>query len=239
MVKMSAKAERNSPQSLSTISSPSSPQSPQFAVPGLHERVPQRDDFKAINVQYSFATISSRLDSFREWPYTTIPPLQLAVSGFYHEPSDENFATLICFSCGAGFGVARPPDTECTNEKLEQFLLKRHTEDCLWADMRRNATAFSQHLSNVQGIPLSRSSTDDGSPDSHPSRSREEKQQQRKRKGSLSLGSKDDRNYDNELDLDLLVQIKRARKESDAKEIRVVNVGGCGHRNTTELRIFF
>jgi hypothetical protein len=134
MVKMSVKAERNSPQSLSTISSPSSPQSPespQFAVPGLHEGVPQRDDFKTINVQYSFATISSRLDSFREWPYTMIPPLQLAVSGCYHEPSDENFATLICFSCGAGFGVARPPDTECTNEKLEQFLLKRHTEDYL------------------------------------------------------------------------------------------------------------
>ena len=84
-----------------------------------------------------------------------------------------------------------------TNEKLEQFLLKRHTEDCLWADIRRNATAFSQHLSNVQGGPLSRSSTNDGSSDSHPSRSREEKQQ-KKRKGSH-------RNYDNELDLDLLV----------------------------------
>ena len=91
----------------------------------------------------------------------------------------------------------------------------------------------------MQGGPLSRSSTDDSSPDSHPSRSREEKQQQKKRKGSLSLGSKDDRNYDNELDLDLLVQIKRAQKESDAKEIRVVNVGGCGYRNTTELCIFF
>jgi len=91
----------------------------------------------------------------------------------------------------------------------------------------------------VQGVPLSCSSTDDSSPDSHASRSREEKQQQKKRKGSLSLGSKDDWNYDNELDLDLLVQIKRARKESDAKEIRVVNVGGYGHRNTTELRIFF
>jgi len=137
IVKISAEAERNPPQSSSTISSPSSPQSPQFVapglVPGLHERVPQRDDFKTINVQYSFATISSRLDSFREWPYTTIPPLQLAVSGFYHEPSDENFATLICFSCGTGFGVATPPDTECTNENLEQFLLKRHAEDCLWA----------------------------------------------------------------------------------------------------------
>lgn len=145
MVKMSAKTERNSPQSLSTIlfpSSPQSPQSPQFTVPGLHERVPQRDDLKTINVQYSFATISSRLDSFRKWPYTTIPPLQLAVSGFYHEPSDENFATLICFSCGAGFGVARPPDTECTNEKLEQFLPKRHTEDRLWADMRQNTATF-------------------------------------------------------------------------------------------------
>jgi hypothetical protein len=91
----------------------------------------------------------------------------------------------------------------------------------------------------VQGVPLSRSSTDDSSPDSHPSRSREEKQQQKKRKGSLSLGSKDDRNYDNELDLDLLVRIKRARKESDAKEIQVVNIGGCGHRNTTKLRVFF
>jgi hypothetical protein len=61
--------------------------------------------------------------------------------------------------------------------------------------------------------------TDDGSSDSHPSRSREEKQQQKKRKGSLSLGSKDGRNYDNELDLDLLVQIKCARKDSDTKEI--------------------
>ncbi|PVH69633.1 hypothetical protein DL98DRAFT_598489 [Cadophora sp. DSE1049] len=109
---MSAEVERKPPQISSTISSPSSPQSPQFAVPRLHEREPLGDDFKTINVQYSFATISSRLDSFREWPYTTIPPLQLAVSGFYHEPSDENFATLICFSCGAGFGVARPPDTE-------------------------------------------------------------------------------------------------------------------------------
>ncbi|KAG4423591.1 MAG: hypothetical protein CL912_19005 [Deltaproteobacteria bacterium] len=235
---MSAEAERNPPQSSSTISSPSSPQSPQFVVPGLHERVPQKDDFKTINVQYSFATISSRLDSFREWPYTTVPPVQLAVSGFYHEPSDENFATLICFSCGAGFGIVGPP-VKISNKKLEQFLLERHTEDCLWADMRRNATAFSQHLSNVQGGPLSRSSTDDGSCDSHPSRSREEKQQQKKRKGSLSLGSKDDRNYDNELDLYLLVQIKRARKESDAKEIRVVNVGDCGHGNTTELRVFF
>ena len=165
--------------------------------------------------------------------------MQLAVSGFYYEPSDENFATLICFSCGAGFGVARPPDTECTNEKLQQFLLKHHIEGCLWVDMRRDATAFSQHLSNVQGGPLSRSSTDDGSSDSHPSRSREEKQQQKKRKGSLSLDSKGDRNYDNELDLDLLVQIKCARKESDAREIRVVNVGGCSYKNTTELRVFF
>ena len=164
--------------------------------------------------------------------------MQLPVSGFYHEPSDENFATLTCFSCGAGFGVARPPDTECTNEKLEQFLLKRHTEDCLWVDMRRDGTAFSQHLSNMQGEPLSRSSTDDGSSDSHLSRSREEKQQQKKRKGSLSLGSEDHRDYDNELDLDLLVQIKRARKESDAKEIRAVNAGGCGHGNITELRVF-
>src|SRR5690242_21412726 len=103
IVKMSAEAERNPPQSSSTISSPSLPQSPQSPVSRLHERVLRRDDFRTINVPYSFATISSRLESFREWPYTTIPPLQLAVSGFYHEPSDENFATLICFSCGAGF----------------------------------------------------------------------------------------------------------------------------------------
>ena len=232
---MSAEAERNPPQSSSTISSPSSPQSPQFVVPGLHERVPQKDDFKTISVQCSFATISSRLDSFREWPYTTVPPVQLAVSGFYHEPSDENFATLICFSCGAGFGIVGPP-VKISNKKLEQFLLERHTEDCLWADMRRNATAFSQ--SNVQGGPLSCSCTDDGSSDRHPSKSREEKQQQ-KRKGSLPFGTKDDQNYDNELELDLLFHTKRARKESDAKEIRVVNVGGCGDGNTTELRVFF
>ncbi|XTI85883.1 hypothetical protein V2W45_1377926 [Cenococcum geophilum] len=143
IVKMSAEAERSPPQSSSTISSPSSPQSPQFAVPRLHERVPLRDDFKTINVQYSFATISSRLGSFREWPYTTIPPLQLAVSGFAINPTMIISATLICFSCRAGFGVARPPDTKYTNEKLEQFLLKRYTADCLWVDLRRNVTAFS------------------------------------------------------------------------------------------------
>jgi hypothetical protein len=80
--------------------------------------------------------------------------------------------------------------------------------------------------------------TDGGSSDSHPSRSREEKQRQKKRKGTLSLGSKDNRHYDNELDLDLLVEIKRARKETDAKETQVVNVGGCDHGNTTELRVF-
>jgi hypothetical protein len=90
----------------------------------------------------------------------------------------------------------------------------------------------------VQGRPLNRFSTDESSSDSYPSRSWEEKQP-KKRKGILSLGSKDDRNYDNELDLDLLVQIKRARKESDAKEIRVVNVGDCSHGNTMELHVFF
>jgi hypothetical protein len=188
---MFTEAERNPPQVSSTISPPSSPRSPRsprFVVPGL---VPQKDDSKTINVQYSFATISSRLDSFREWPYTTIPPLRLAVSGFYHEPSDENFATLICFSCGAGFGILGPP-VKISNEKLEQFLIERHTEDCLWADMRRHATAFSRHLPSVHGGPQSRSSTDESSTHSHPSRSREEKQQHKKRKGSLSLGSKDD-----------------------------------------------
>jgi hypothetical protein len=90
----------------------------------------------------------------------------------------------------------------------------------------------------VQGAPLNRSSTDESSSDSYPSRSWDEKQL-KKRKGILSLGSKDDRNYDNELDLDLLVQIKRTRKESGAKEIQVVNVGDCGHGNTIELHVFF
>jgi hypothetical protein len=52
-------------------------------------------------IRPNFATIASRIDSLREWPYTALPPWQVALAGFYHDPTEEDPATVICFSCGA------------------------------------------------------------------------------------------------------------------------------------------
>jgi hypothetical protein len=59
-----------------------------------------RNLMQDIRVSSTFGTISSRLDSFQEWPYTKFPPQQLAVAGFYSDPCDEDPDRVTCFSCG-------------------------------------------------------------------------------------------------------------------------------------------
>ena len=88
-----------------------------------------------------------------------------------------------------------------TNEKIQEVLLRLLIEDCLWADMLRNDAEFPQHG------PLSRPTPDEDSCKSRPPIFQGEEQYKRNR--ALSLGGWD---YNDEVDLDLLIQVKWGSK---------------------------
>lgn len=85
-----------------------------------------------------FATISSQIDSLRDWPYTALPASEVALAGFYHDPTEENPATVTCFSCDAVWPVTRTTGRYSKNE-VQTILLDYHADNCLWAEMLRNA----------------------------------------------------------------------------------------------------
>ena len=87
-----------------------------------------------------FGTISSRQESFDEWPYTAPTPRQLAVAGFFHPCNcDPDF--IACFCCGVEYNYRS--GGALADEGLEEQLLALHREGCLWGDMQRDTVAHS------------------------------------------------------------------------------------------------
>jgi len=63
------------------------------------------------------------------------------MAGFYHDPTKEDPAVVICFSCEM--------EHQCigTNEKysndiVKAVLLDFYVDACLWADIHRNTTKY-------------------------------------------------------------------------------------------------
>jgi hypothetical protein len=87
-----------------------------------------------VQIPATFSTISSRLDSFRRWPYQCWPPEQLAAHGFYIMPGQEG-DPIACFSCRKEYNC------RCSTKLItDKELLRMHNAECLWADMLRDIT---------------------------------------------------------------------------------------------------
>lgn len=115
---------------------------------------------KTVQISAAFSTISSRLDSFRRWPYQCWPPKQLAIHGFYKMPGEKG-DPIACFSCGVEFYCK-----DSTMMITDKELLGYHRDGCLWADMRRETSSVITRPTNYSVIttPLLQEFETDSSP---------------------------------------------------------------------------
>jgi hypothetical protein len=93
--------------------------------------------YRTVHILADFDTFRSRLGSLREWPYATLSPWRVAIAGFYHEATEKDPATVICFSCGA---LWRCDGTygRYSDHEVQIALCNYHENGCLWADMWEN-----------------------------------------------------------------------------------------------------
>ena len=129
-------------------------QSPQCQPSQFFERVSKHGIYRTVRIRVDFATISSRIETLRDWPHTTLPPWEIALAGFYHDPAEEDPTTVTCFSCDAVWPNRRPTG-RYSKKEVQTILLDFHLDNCFWADMLRNA--MGQHLIN----PLGNTTTED------------------------------------------------------------------------------
>jgi Inhibitor of Apoptosis domain len=94
------------------------------------EQVSKQGTYKAVRIRADFVTVSSRVESFQDWPHLTLPPLYLAFAGFYHDPTEEDPAAVACFACDAVWPRAKPTGQFSIGE-VQTILLNYHVANCL------------------------------------------------------------------------------------------------------------
>ena len=101
------------------------------------EQVSKHGIYRTVRIRADFATISSRIESLQDWPHTTLPPLEITLAGFYHDPTEEDPTTVTCFSCDAVWPNRQLTGQYSKNE-VQTILLDFHLDNCFWANMLRN-----------------------------------------------------------------------------------------------------
>jgi hypothetical protein len=103
--------------------------------------------YKTVRIRADFVTLQSRLESFRDWPHATLPPLELALAGFYHDSIEGDSTTISCFSCGVVWPRATPSG-QYSKKEMRTIYLDYHVDNCLWAEMLRSS--FGTDLYELQ-----------------------------------------------------------------------------------------
>jgi hypothetical protein len=107
------------------------------------DQVSKQGACRAVRIRADFATIFSRIESLRDWPHTTLHPLEVAFAGFYHDPTEEDPATVACSSCEVVWWPRSQPVGRYSKNEAQTILLDYHVNNCLWADMLQNAMLFN------------------------------------------------------------------------------------------------
>ena len=97
----------------------------------IYEQAPREGTYITPTIRTDFDTISSRLNSFKNWR-ESFNPWHLALSGFYHDTNSNHPAAVICFCCNAlwRFGGS---SGQCSNEAVHAGLLRFHTPNCMYS----------------------------------------------------------------------------------------------------------
>lgn len=148
-----------------------------------------------MRVRADFTTISSRIDSLQEWPHTILHPCEVAVAGFYHDPTGEDPATVTCFSCEVVWPRTKPSGLYSKNE-VQIILLDYHLDNCLWADLLRNAMDLIQLPENTRKM--------------------EDRNKQ------LESGIQRDTAYNDRSSVNFSVRIDRPRKGDPKEQLRIL-----------------
>lgn len=125
------------------LESPATILSSQCDLSQLFEQESKYGIYRAIQVRTDFITISSRIRSLEDWPHTKLPRSEVALAGFYHDPTEADPATVTCFSCGIAWPRTRPTGGRHLEKEVRTALLDFHLDNCIWADMLRDGLSFS------------------------------------------------------------------------------------------------
>jgi hypothetical protein len=110
---------------------------------------PSNDPNDLIWIPANLSTTQSRLLTYKKWPHSAVPPLQLAKFGFYHDPDDEYTDAVECFACGtARYGWRS--EEQCH----AKMLLALHEAECMWADLLRQAQLLTKPCENRPSTPV-------------------------------------------------------------------------------------